>query len=102
MERDKPEPQGKFELGQIVGTPGAVSAFERAGQNPLEFIARHWTGDWGDFHYRTEHVSVPTRLLRAAVADKTLHLSARFRSANGRAIASRAETSSNRSGQYDE
>jgi hypothetical protein len=48
MERDNPEPQGKFGLGQIVGTPGAVSAFERTGQNPLEFIARHWTGDWGD------------------------------------------------------
>jgi hypothetical protein len=48
MERDNPEPHGKFELSQIVGTPGAVEAFERTGQNPLEFIARHWTGDWGD------------------------------------------------------
>ena len=48
MERDNPEPQGKFELGQIVGTLGAVEAFERTGQNPVEFLTRHWTGDWGD------------------------------------------------------
>lgn len=48
MERNNPEPQGKFELGQLVGTPGAIDAFERTGQNPVEFIARHWIGDWGD------------------------------------------------------
>jgi hypothetical protein len=37
-----------FPLGQVVATPGALSALAEAGQTPLEFIARHATGDWGD------------------------------------------------------
>jgi len=37
-----------FALGQIVGTPGALQALEEAEQNPLEFILRHVTGDWGE------------------------------------------------------
>ena len=36
-----------FELGQLVGTPGAFQALQDAGQEPLEFILRHVTGDWG-------------------------------------------------------
>jgi hypothetical protein len=38
----------KFELGQIVATPGAIEAMNRAGQNAREFLARHVQGDWGD------------------------------------------------------
>jgi hypothetical protein len=37
-----------FELGMIVGTPGAVHALEEAGQHPQEFLDRHVRGDWGD------------------------------------------------------
>jgi lipase chaperone LimK len=37
-----------FELGQIVGTPGALQELQQAEQNPLELIVRHVTGDWGD------------------------------------------------------
>ena len=37
-----------FRLGQVVGTPGALQAFEETGQSPLEFLLRHVTGDWGD------------------------------------------------------
>lgn len=37
-----------FPLGQIVATPGALAAFERNGQQPIEFLTRHVTGDWGD------------------------------------------------------
>lgn len=37
-----------FPLGQIVATPGALEALEQTGQTPLEFIARHVRGDWGD------------------------------------------------------
>lgn len=36
-----------FELGQIVGTPGALQSLEEAEQNPFELIFRHVTGDWG-------------------------------------------------------
>jgi hypothetical protein len=37
-----------FELGQVVATPGALAALERAHQVPAEFIARHVSGDWGE------------------------------------------------------
>lgn len=32
----------------LGGTPGALQALEEAERNPLEFLARHVTGDWGD------------------------------------------------------
>ena len=31
----------KFSLGQIVATPGALGALQRAGQSVQEFLARH-------------------------------------------------------------
>jgi len=37
-----------FALGQVVATPGALQAFEDAGQDPAEFLSRHITGDWGE------------------------------------------------------
>lgn len=37
-----------FNLGQLLATPGALAALERAGQSPVEFLARHCRGDWGD------------------------------------------------------
>jgi hypothetical protein len=37
-----------FPLGQIVATPGALAALEKAGQGPQEFLARHASGEWGD------------------------------------------------------
>jgi hypothetical protein len=37
-----------FPLGQVVATPGALAALEKAGQQPQEFLARHVHGDWGD------------------------------------------------------
>jgi hypothetical protein len=33
--------QPAFELGQIVATPGALAALEKAGQQPGEFLTRH-------------------------------------------------------------
>jgi len=37
-----------FPLGQIVATPGALAALERAQQAPMCFLARHASGDWGE------------------------------------------------------
>ena len=37
-----------FELGQLVGTPGALRALQDAEQDPLEMLYRHVTGDWGE------------------------------------------------------
>ena len=37
-----------FTLGQVVATPGALAAIEKAGQQPGYFLARHVNGDWGE------------------------------------------------------
>ena len=37
-----------FELGQIVATPGALIALQKAGQEPGEFLARHVNREWSD------------------------------------------------------
>jgi hypothetical protein len=51
-ERGQPEGQDRdpkplFDLGQVVGTPGALQALEDAEQHPLGLLARHIVGDWG-------------------------------------------------------
>jgi hypothetical protein len=35
-------------LGQLVATPGALTAMMAAGQSPVVFLRRHAQGDWGD------------------------------------------------------
>ncbi|MBN1814476.1 MAG: hypothetical protein JXA14_21730 [Anaerolineae bacterium] len=47
-EREPRAPKPLFDLGQIVGTPGALHALQEAGQDPAQFLNRHVTGDWGD------------------------------------------------------
>jgi len=37
-----------FPLGQIVATPGALAALERAKQPPTCYLARHAIGDWSE------------------------------------------------------
>src|SRR5215212_1201656 len=39
---------GKFELGQLVMTPGADEAMREAQHVPPEFLLRHKNGDWGE------------------------------------------------------
>ena len=38
----------KFNLGQILATPGALDALQESGQNVQFFLARHVRGDWGE------------------------------------------------------
>jgi len=38
----------RFSLGQCVTTPGALEALQAAGISPLQLLARHAQGDWGD------------------------------------------------------
>ena len=40
--------EGKFSLGQLAATPGALEALEGSGQEPSFFIAKHLAGDWGE------------------------------------------------------
>jgi len=37
----------KFQLGQILATPGALEALEESGQTPGFFLQKHQQGDWG-------------------------------------------------------
>jgi hypothetical protein len=39
---------GRFSLGQVVATPGALEALGKNNQNGLEYVIRHSTGDWGE------------------------------------------------------
>ena len=38
----------RFSLGQLLATPGALAALQRAQQTPAEFLVRHSRGDWGE------------------------------------------------------
>ena len=40
--------KGLFELGDIVATPEALAALANLSKTPLEFLARHARGDWGE------------------------------------------------------
>ena len=38
----------KFDLGQLLATPGVLEALQESNQSPMEFISRHLRGDWGE------------------------------------------------------
>ena len=38
----------RFPLGRILATPAALGALERAHVDPVRFLARHASGDWGE------------------------------------------------------
>jgi hypothetical protein len=44
-------------LGKVVATPGALKLLLEAGENPVSYLARHASGDWGnlDKHDRREN-----------------------------------------------
>ncbi len=46
-----------FPLGRVVATPGALKLLEEAGEDPLRYLTRHASGDWGelDRHDRREN-----------------------------------------------
>lgn len=38
----------RFELGQLVATPGAIDTIKEHSIDAFGLLARHVTGDWGD------------------------------------------------------
>ncbi len=40
----------KFRLGQLVATPAADDAMQKALVVPADLLRRHVSGDWGDVH----------------------------------------------------
>ena len=39
---------GAFPLGRAVATPGALKLLKEAGEDPLSYLSRHCSGDWGE------------------------------------------------------
>jgi hypothetical protein len=35
-------------LGRVVATPGALQLLDESGDDPLYYLSRHRSGDWGD------------------------------------------------------
>lgn len=50
-------PKELFELGTTVATPGALAALEQVGTEPVELIARHLSGDWGEIDEHDKRVN---------------------------------------------
>ena len=62
----------RFKLGQVVATPGALEALEKAGQGVWEVLARHVRADWGtvdgeDAEANNQALKDGSRLLSAYV-----------------------------------
>jgi hypothetical protein len=37
-----------FPLGRVVATPGALELLKEASEDPLYYLSRHCSGDWGE------------------------------------------------------
>jgi hypothetical protein len=42
------QPLMLFRLGRLCATNGAIRTLTRAAADPIEYVARHLAGDWGD------------------------------------------------------
>jgi hypothetical protein len=67
-----PNRERRFPLGKLMTTPGARQALEEAGQEAVEFFARHQAQDWGevdeeDRQLNAESVNHWSRLLSAYI-----------------------------------
>lgn len=69
----------KFELGQLVATPGALEALKESRQQPVEFIRRHVSGDWSE-------MSEEDRKENEFSMDKALRIFSAYRLSDGTKI----------------
>ncbi len=53
----KLSPYGHLPPGRVVATPGALQLLQETGHDPLYYLARHRSGDWGELdpHDRREN-----------------------------------------------
>ena len=45
----------RFNLGQVVATPGALAALEASGESLFDYLTRHLSGDCGDVNAEDAH-----------------------------------------------
>ncbi len=45
---ERPHLETEISLGQVVATPGAITALRQSVEMPAKFLNRHVSGDWGD------------------------------------------------------
>jgi len=65
-----------FKPGQVLATPGALEALEKAGQGVWEFVSRHLAGDFGivddeDKASNTRAIQDGSRILSAYLLNDT-------------------------------
>ena len=48
MSTAHPQPPIRFRCGRLYATPGALEAFDKAGDDLTRYLAKHLTGDWGE------------------------------------------------------
>lgn len=48
---------GKFALGRLLATPGALALLTEFGVSPLTLLMRHASGDWGELDDRDRQVN---------------------------------------------
>ena len=90
-----------FPLGQIVATPGALAALERAQQPPASFLARDASGDWGELEptdvaeneYSVAHGSRLLSSYQTDAGERLWIITEADRSATNFAVAGRVLTS---------
>jgi hypothetical protein len=69
----------RFELGQILATPGALEALRDSNQSPAEFLCRHARCDWGevgqeDWELNDLALKDGSRLLSAFLTSKSIRI----------------------------
>jgi hypothetical protein len=61
---------GRFTLGYVVATPGALEALEAVSSSGIDYLLRHHSGDWGEL------CRADAALNNTAIADGSRILSA--------------------------
>ena len=67
--------RGRFSLGHVVATPGALEALAESGQTPAFFLDQHASGKWGvvdeeDWRLNDEALKDGSRILSAYLTPK--------------------------------
>ncbi len=65
---------GRFELGVVCATPGALGLLGATGTDHAELLKRHHGGDWGEVDAHDEELPLPhdwARVIHLATASVT-------------------------------